>query len=85
MLTFTSGIVVPQVNTADEAKAVVASSKFPPYGIRGQGSQFSAFAHNVDLPEYIKTANESLIVCVQIETQTGVDNVDAICAVPGIG
>lgn len=78
------GIVVPQVNTADEAKSVVASSKFPPHGIRGQGSQFPGLAHKVDNSTYVKTANESLIICLQIETKAGVDNVDAICAVPGI-
>lgn len=77
--------MVPQVNTADEAKSVVASSKFPPHGIRGQGSQFPGLAHKVDNSTYVKTANESLIICLQIETKAGVDNVDAICAVPGIG
>lgn len=33
----------------------------------------------------MKTANETLITCLQIETQAGVDNIDAICAVPGVG
>lgn len=82
---FFSGIVVPQVNTAEEAMSVVAYSKFPPQGFRGQGSPFAAIAHNVDISTYIKTANETLITCLQIETKAGVDNVDAICAVPGVG
>ena len=81
----TSGIIVPQINTAKEAEAVVAAAKFPPLGRRGQGSPFSALAHGVDLPTYIKVANETLLTCVQIETKEGVENVDAICAVPGIG
>lgn len=80
-----SGIVVPMINTADEARAVVAHAKFPPQGLRGQGSAFPAIAHGIDLPTYIKTANETLITCVQIETKLGVENVDAICAVPGVG
>ncbi|OQE16186.1 hypothetical protein PENSTE_c025G00155 [Penicillium steckii] len=78
------GIVVPQVNTAEEAKAVVSHSKFPPEGFRGQGSAFPAIAFGIDLPTYMKTANETLITCLQIETQAGVDNIDAICAVPGV-
>ncbi|RAH40598.1 HpcH/HpaI aldolase family protein [Aspergillus brunneoviolaceus CBS 621.78] len=78
------GIVVPMINTAEEARAVVAHAKFPPQGLRGQGSAFPAFAHGIDLPTYIKTANETLITCVQIETKLGVENVDAICAVPGV-
>ncbi|RAH77793.1 2,4-dihydroxyhept-2-ene-1,7-dioic acid aldolase [Aspergillus japonicus CBS 114.51] len=78
------GIVVPMINTADEAQAVVAHAKFPPQGLRGQGSAFPAIAHGNDLPTYIKTANDTLITCVQIETKLGVENVDAICAVPGV-
>ncbi|KAB8227189.1 Pyruvate/Phosphoenolpyruvate kinase-like domain-containing protein [Aspergillus alliaceus] len=54
------GIVVPQINTAEEDKAVVSHSKFPPQ------------------------ANETLIICLQIESKVGVENVDSICAVPGV-
>ncbi|KAJ5422812.1 Pyruvate/Phosphoenolpyruvate kinase-like domain-containing protein [Penicillium cf. griseofulvum] len=78
------GIVVPQINTAEEARAVVSYSKFPPQGIRGQGSAFPAIAHGIDIPTYLQTANETLITCVQIESKAGVENVDAICAVPGV-
>ncbi|PNP60720.1 hypothetical protein FNYG_14546 [Fusarium nygamai] len=78
------GIILPQVNTAEEASEVVKYSKFPPQGLRGQGSPFAGFAHNVDTATYVKTANETTIVCVQIESRQGVDNVDAICAVPGV-
>ncbi|KAJ5092315.1 Pyruvate/Phosphoenolpyruvate kinase-like domain-containing protein [Penicillium alfredii] len=78
------GIVVPQINTAEEARAIVSYAKFPPQGVRGQGSPFPGIAHGIDLPTYMKTANETLITCLQIESKAGVDNVDAICAVPGI-
>lgn len=76
---------MPQINTVEEARAVVAHAKFPPQGIRGQGSAFSAIAHGIDLPTYIKTANETLITCLQIESKAGVENVESICAVPGVG
>ncbi|KLP04791.1 Uncharacterized protein Y057_6544 [Fusarium fujikuroi] len=77
-------IILPQVHTAQEATEVVKYSKFPPQGLRGQGSPFAGFAHNVDIATYVKTANETTIVCVQIESRQGVDNVDAVCAVPGV-
>lgn len=80
-----SGLVIPQINTPAEAHAVVRSIKFPPLGVRGQGSPFPAIAHGVDLPTYIRSANETLITCLQIESKAGVENVDAICAVPGVG
>lgn len=82
---YSSGIVVPQINTAEDAKSVVSFAKFPPQGFRGQGSMFHAIAHDVDIPTYMKTANETIITCVQIETKAGLDNVDEICAVPGVG
>lgn len=79
------GIVVPMVNTAEDASAVVQNVKFPPQGLRGQGSAFPAFALGIDIPTYMRTANETLITCLQIESKLGVENVDAICAVPGVG
>lgn len=81
----TSGIVIPNITSAEEAMAVVTNSKFPPQGLRGQGSAFPAIAHGVDIPTYLNTANETLITCLQIESKSGVENVDAICAVPGVG
>lgn len=79
------GIVVPMIHTAEDARAVVENAKFPPQGVRGQGAAFPGYALGVDIPTYIKQANETLITCVQIESRAGVENVDAICAVPGVG
>ena len=76
---------MPQINTAEEARAVVSHSKFPPQGVRGQGSAFPGIAHGTDTATYVKTANETIIICLQIESKAGVENVDSICAVPGIG
>ena len=52
-----SGIVVPQIHTAEEAEAIVSYAKFPPQGLRGQGSVFPGFALGIDIPTYMKTAN----------------------------
>lgn len=76
---------MPQINTVEDARAVVAASKFPPVGFRGQGSAFASLALGLDVPTYLKTANETLITCLQIETKQGLENVDAICACPGVG
>jgi len=73
------------INTAEEAAAVVTYSKFPPLGLRGQGSAFPAIGHGLTTPEYMKTANETLLTILQIESKQGVENVDAIAAVPGVG
>ncbi|KAJ5732092.1 hypothetical protein N7493_003573 [Penicillium malachiteum] len=78
------GIMVPQINSAEEARQVVASSKFPPQGVRGQGSAFPAIGHGLTTPEYMKSANETIITMLQIETKAGVDNVEEIAAIPGV-
>lgn len=77
--------MVPQINTAEEAQEVVNATKFPPQGVRGQGSAFPGFAHDLVIPQYMKSANETLITFIQIETKAGLENVDAISAVPGVG
>lgn len=46
---------------------------------------FPGIAYGTDLATYIRTANETLITCVQIESRLGVQNVDEICAVDGVG
>lgn len=77
--------MVPMINTAEEAAAVVQYSKFPPQGLRGQGSAFPAIGHGLTTPEYMQSANQTILTIVQIETRQGVENVEAIAAVPGIG
>ncbi|KNB01372.1 2,4-dihydroxyhept-2-ene-1,7-dioic acid aldolase [Fusarium oxysporum f. sp. lycopersici 4287] len=79
------GIVVPMINTPEDARNVVQHAKFPPQGLRGQGSAFPGFAFGVDVPTYMAMANETVLICLQIESKLGVENVDAICAVPGVG
>ncbi|KAL4804948.1 Pyruvate/Phosphoenolpyruvate kinase-like domain-containing protein [Aspergillus unguis] len=78
------GIMVPQINNAAEARQIVASSKFPPQGVRGQGSAFPAIGHGLTTPEYMKSANETIVTMIQIETRDGVQNVEEICAVEGV-
>lgn len=85
MTNSSSGLMVPMINNAAEAEQVVRYSKLPPYGLRGQGSAFPAIAHGLTTPEYNKAANETILTIVQIETREGVNNVEEIAAVPGVG
>ncbi|CED82119.1 -dihydroxyhept-2-ene--dioic acid aldolase [Phaffia rhodozyma] len=78
------GVMIPQINTAAEAEQVVRYSKFPPQGLRGQGSAFPSIAHGLTTPEYMLSANQTLLTIVQIETKAGVENVEEICAVDGV-
>ena len=74
------------VNTAADARSVVKSAKFPPFGIRGQGSPFACFSFGFATPaEYVRNANALVMTMVQIETAEAIQNVDEICQVEGIG
>jgi 4-hydroxy-2-oxoheptanedioate aldolase len=75
------GVIVPMVSTEEDAKAAVAAAKYPPVGMRSWGPIRAAF----DVPDYSpETANRRTIVAVMIETPGGVENLDAILAVPGV-
>lgn len=79
------GILVPMVNTVEDARHAVALTKYPPMGTRGIST---TRAHTNYAPpplhEYVEIANKHTIVFVQIESQEGVNNVDEIAAVEGV-
>ncbi len=77
------GIIVPQVNTADEAARVVQWSRYAPLGSRGVGLA-RAHGYGRRFKEYVETANERTVVVVQAEHIRAVENIDAIVKVPGI-
>lgn len=79
------GVMIPNVQTAEEARAIVDAVKYPPLGHRGLAP---GLAHNdyrlPDVPAYLNEANASTVVICQIESPTGVANAEAIAAVPGV-
>lgn len=82
----THQILVPLLQTAQEARDIVKAAKFPPMGNRGFGSPFSMdrFKPVPTSDEYLQQANDSLLTLVQIETKSALDNLEEIAAVEGI-
>jgi 2-dehydro-3-deoxyglucarate aldolase len=78
-----SGIVVPQVNTAEEAQRVVFAAKYPPYGGRGVGT-WRASRYGAELNDYLQRANDGTAIILQIEHVDAVKNVEAIANVAGV-
>lgn len=79
------GIIVPMVNTAEDAANVVRWSRYPPEGERGAGGIVPHLSFGTtEQKEYIRDANAQMLVCVQIETAQAVENIEAILEVPGI-
>ena len=75
------GVVIPMVNSPEEAKAAVAACKYPPEGIRSAGGGRWRFWAGADYPQY---ANEEILVVVQIEHIDAVRRVREILSVPGV-
>lgn len=75
------GLMVPMVNTPDEARALVRAACFPPLGSRSYGGRRVI---DVAGPEYCLTANDRLVLIAQIETLEAVANAAQIAAVEGI-
>jgi len=77
------GIIIPMVNTAEQAREAVRACRYPPAGIRGVGvGRAQRYGHQ--FKEYFSSANDNLLICVQIEHEQAVKNVDEILAVEGI-
>lgn len=74
------GVLVPWVNSKEEAEAAVRACKYPPAGIRGYGPRRAALLD----PEYYSTANEEVLIVIQIETRQALDNLEEILSVPGL-
>lgn len=76
-------LLIPMVNTVEEARAAVAATRYPPDGVRGIASTTRANRFG-RVPNYAKRAAEEICVLVQVETKQALANLDAIAAVPGV-
>ena len=77
-------LLIPMVNSAAEAEAAVAATRYPPQGVRGVGSALARAARWNRVPDYLARANETISVTVQIESDAAVAAVENILAVDGV-
>ena len=78
------GVVVPMVNSRDEAEAAVAACLYPPAGNRSVGGSVHSLNFRCAPGEYYARANDELLVVLQCEHIQSVENADRIFSVPGI-
>lgn len=78
-----NGILVPMVETPEQAEAIVEASRYPPDGKRGLGLGRSA-GYGLTLSEHVESVEESLVRHVQLESERAVGNAEAIASVEGI-
>lgn len=79
-----AGVIIPMVNSAEEAAAAVAACRYPPQGIRGCGVRRAARYGNEDLFKYFDASQSDPLVIIQIEHVDAVKNLDEILKVPGV-
>jgi 2-keto-3-deoxy-L-rhamnonate aldolase RhmA len=79
------GIMVPMVETAQQARDIVSWTRYPPAGRRGAvlGAAHDDYAGG-SVPDKLAAANERCFVMLQVETEVGVASVEEIAAVPGV-
>lgn len=78
------GVIIPRVQSADEAALAVSYVKYPPVGRRGAGGEARFAFEKRGVREGIEELNAETLVIVQIESADGVENVEAIAATPGV-
>lgn len=77
-------LLVPMVETADQAAGLVAAMRYPPRGIRGVGHVLARAAHWGATDDYLQRADDELCLLVQVETLRGLENLEAIAATEGV-
>lgn len=78
------GVVVPMVNSREEAERAVEATRFPPKGARSVGGSMPAIRFATSGAEYLKHADDEILLVLQIEHIKGVENADEILSVPGV-
>ena len=77
------GVIVPLVNTREDAEAAVSYCKYPPIGVRGVAPRKAA-DYGLSAAEYLRRANDETLLIVQVETKEALENLDALLGVKGV-
>lgn len=76
--------LIPMVESAEQAKALVAAVRYPPRGRRGIGHIAARASRWGRIGDYLQRSDDEICLIVQIESRAGVDNLEAIAAVEGV-
>lgn len=77
-------LLIPMVESADEACALVRAMRYPPEGIRGSGAALARASQFSGLSDYTLTANDQMCLIVQVETLAGITALDDILQIDGV-
>ncbi len=77
-------LLVPMVESADQARQLVHATRYPPQGMRGVGSAIARSSRWTRYPNYLPEANERVCLLVQVESRSALDKLEAIAGVDGV-
>ncbi|MDC9590842.1 4-hydroxy-2-oxoheptanedioate aldolase [Xenorhabdus sp. XENO-10] len=77
-------LLLPMIQNAEQARAAVRATRYPPAGIRGVGSALARASRWNRIPDYLSRANDEMCVLVQVETREALQNIPEIAAVEGV-
>jgi 4-hydroxy-2-oxoheptanedioate aldolase len=77
-------LLIPMIETVDQAVRAVRATRYPPEGIRGVGSSLARASRFSAVPDYLQTANDQICLILQIESRAGLAALDDILTLPGI-
>ncbi len=77
-------LLVPMVDSAEQAAAIWRATRYPPQGIRGVGSALARASGFSAIPDYLTTANDQICLILQVESVKGLHALDKILAVPDV-
>ena len=76
-------LLVPFIENAEEARAAVSATRYPPEGVRGVAGATRASVFGLE-PDYLRSANGGICLIVQVETRTAIENIEEIASEPGV-
>jgi len=77
-------LLIPMVESREQAQTLVDAVTYPPHGIRGVGSALARASHFAAISDYLQTARDEICLLVQVENRKGLDALDDILEVDGI-
>lgn len=77
-------LLIPMVETAEQARRLVQATRYPPAGIRGVGSAIGRAGRWARTTDYLREAEREICLLLQVESRAGLENVDAIAGTEGV-
>lgn len=77
-------LLIPMVESAEQAKELVKATRYPPHGVRGVGAALARASRFSAIPDYVETADQEICLLLQVESRAGMAELDGILAVEGV-